>query len=101
MSGQVDKMEAHEIKQMYEAGMSKKDIAYATDRSRPTIDKVLSGTPREADERADMHDRMLGPISSGCYDSNGEQALFEDPTSEWAERVEFLEKNIDVELLDS
>ncbi len=90
---EVGKVEAHEIKQMFQAGMKKADIAYVTQRSRPTIDKVLSGSPREIDKRCDLHDRFLGPLSTGNYDGDEEIMEFSDPTSEHAERVEFLENN--------
>lgn len=96
----VDKMEAHEIKKMFEAGMSKKDIAYAVQRSRPTIDKILGGDHTSMDSRADMHDRMLGEITSGCYDSEGEQHLPIDPTYDYAERIQFLERTEHIEVLD-
>lgn len=96
----VDKMEAHEIKMMFKAGMSKKDIAYVVQRSRTTIDKILGGDHKSADERAYMHDRMLGEITSGCYDSEGEQHLPVDPTYDYAEKIQFLERNEHVELID-
>jgi predicted transcriptional regulator len=98
---EITKVEAHEIKQWSAAGMKQTDIAKAIGCSERTVRNVLRGEPAQRDERADMHDRMLGSISSGCYDKDGEQAIFEDPTCDWAERIEFLEKNIDVEVLDS
>jgi len=98
---EITKVEAYEIKQFSDAGMKQKDIAYAIGCSERTVRNVLSGKRAQRDERADLHDRMLGPISSGCYDSDGEQVLFDDPTCDYAERVELLEKNIDVEVFDS
>jgi hypothetical protein len=99
MKNEVGKLEAHEIKQMHEAGMSKKDIAYATQRSRPTIDRVLSGVSREVDERVDMHDRFLGPLTSGCYVGDEEIVEFSDPTCDNAELEELIENNPNLNLL--
>jgi len=98
---EITKVEAYEIKQFSDAGMKQKEIAYAIGCSERTVRNVLSGKRAQRDERADLHDRMLGPITSGCYDSDGEQVLDNDPTYDYAERVELLEKNIDVEVFDS
>lgn len=96
---ELTKVEAHEIKQMSWAGMKHKDIAYAIGCSERTVRNVLGGKRSQRDDRADMHDRMLGPISSGCYDSDGEQMLPDDPTYDYAERVEFLERTEHMEVL--
>ncbi len=97
---EITKVEAFEIKQMSGAGMHQAEIAYAIGCSERTVRNVLADRHTQRDDRANAHDRMLGPISSGCFEADEEIPIFEDPTCDAAEEAELLEKNSTLKLLN-
>ena len=97
---ELTKVVVYDIKRLRDVGHTQVEVALLTGCSERTVRNVLTGKHAQRDERADCHDRMLGGISSGCYDMDNEIPIFEDPTSEMAERIEFLENNDGMELID-